>query len=501
MDNIQKFGMTVTKEENFYEWYTQIVLKGELVDYYDIKGCFIIRPNAMGIWKQIQNWFNSELEKRNIEECYFPLLITKKNMEKEKNHLNNFNPELAWITHCGNKKLDDPVGIRPTSEAIMYPSFAKWLNTHRDLPLKLNQWCSVLRWEVKSTLPFIRGREFLWQEGHTVYHKQIDAQNEVKDILNLYSYVYEELLAVLVYKGLKSKNETFGGAEYTLSLEAFIPETGRGIQAATSHHLGDNFSKIFDIKVNDDKYPGSKSFVYQNSWGLTTRAIGIAAMIHSDNKGFVCSPRVAHIQVVIILCGIKKTHTPNEIDSLKKYANNIQYELKKHNIRVLIDDKDNQSVGFKFNNWELKGVPLRFEIGFNDMNKEEVCCVRRDTGEKKSFHTSRIIELTQSEMNDMHINLYNKAFLERKNRTIKISTFSELSREINNKNIVLAPWCQDSKCENEINEKTTIKENGNVVTHGAKSLCIPFEEQLCSPIKCCNCNSNAKVYALFGRSY
>ncbi|OQS55249.1 Proline--tRNA [Ecytonucleospora hepatopenaei] len=497
----QKFGILASKKEEFHDWYTQVVLNAELLDYHDIKGCFIIRPNGMRIWKIIREWFDSKIEELGIEEAYFPMLITKANLEKEKDHLANFNPELAWITKCGEKNLDEPVAIRPTSETIIYPAFAKWLKTHRDLPYKINQWCSVLRWEVKSTLPFIRGREFLWQEGHTAFYTKKEAEEEVYKILDFYAYIYEELLAVPVYKGLKSKLETFGGADYTLSLEAFIPGTGKGVQAATSHHLGQNFSKMFNINVNDDISAESRSFVYQNCWGLTTRSIGIATMIHSDDNGFVCSPRVANIQIVIILCGITQKKTEEEITELKEYAVNIKNVLKESGIRVILDDKDSQTVGYKFNNWEMKGVPLRFEVGFRDLQSSEVCCVRRDTREKKQFKIASVVEDVKKEINEMHKNLYNIALTERNNRTIKVKTFEELFEELQKKNIVLTPWCMSSACEEEIGNKTTVFENGEVKTQGAKSLCIPLENESCEGLKCVNCNKNAVKYTLFGRSY
>lgn len=500
-DSTQKFGISVSKESDFHEWYTQIVLRAELLDYYDIRGCFIMRPNGMRIWKSIREWFDAELEKISVDECYFPMLVTKANIEREKDHLANFNPELAWITRCGEKNLDEPVAIRPTSETIMYPAYAKWLQTHRDLPLKLNQWCSVLRWEVKSTLPFIRGREFLWQEGHTAHYTKEEAEREVKDVLELYAYIFEGLLAVPVYRGVKSKNETFGGADYTMSLEAFIPGTGKGVQAATSHHLGQNFAKMFGITVNDDISAESKSHVYQNCWGITTRSIGIATMIHSDNRGFVCSPRVANIQVVIIMCGVTTKRTEAEKSELLSYAEKCAGVLRSKQIRCHIDTKEGQTVGYKFNNWELKGVPLRLEIGFKEMAESKVCCTRRDTGEKKDFTVVNLLSDIQGEMDAMHSDLYNAALAERNSRTKKIETFDELLRELNSKNIVLAPWCTSPKCEDEIGEKTTIRENGEVVTQGGKSLCIPVDGPDCSGKKCVNCREAAKVYTLFGRSY
>ncbi|ELA41391.1 proline-tRNA ligase [Vittaforma corneae ATCC 50505] len=499
--SVQKFGITTQKEDNFHNWYTQVVLRGELLDYYDIRGCFIMRPASMFMWSSIRSWFESRIQKMGIQECYFPMLVSKRNLEQEKDHLENFNPELAWITKCGEKDLEEPVAIRPTSETIMYPAFARWLSSYRELPLKLNQWCSVLRWEVKSTLPFIRGREFLWQEGHTAYYKKDEAEKETLEILDLYEQVYRDLLAVPVIKGKKSKKETFGGAEYTTSVEAFIPGTGKGIQGATSHHLGQNFSKMFDIKVDNENNLEAKSHVFQNCWGLTTRSIGVAVMVHSDNRGFVCPPRVAQIQAVVVLCGIKATTTDNEKIKLEEYAKHIIERIRSSNIRVHFDNRENLSPGFKFNHWELRGVPCRIEVGFKDMEKAEVCIVRRDNGEKIQVKSEQIVDQLNGIIDSIHSSLYIKAEAELKVRTKIASTFEEMLGYLNDRNIVLAPWCSAVECEDEIGEKTTVRENDEVTLMGAKSLCIPFEAPSFESKKCISCKADAKCFALFGRSY
>lgn len=496
----QKFGITTAKSENFSEWFTQVVTRSELLDYYDIRGCFILRPASMFIWSQIRRYFDDRIGQMGIQECYFPMLVTKKNLELEKDHLKNFNPELAWITRCGDNVLDEPVALRPTSETIMYPSYAKWLKTYRDLPLRLNQWCSVLRWEVKSTLPFIRGREFLWQEGHTAYYDKADAEAEARRILDLYAEVYSELLAVPVIKGLKSKNETFGGAEYTLSIEAFVPGSGRGVQAATSHHLGQNFAKIFDIKVETDNPSDEKQFVYQNSWGLTTRSLGIAVMIHSDDRGFVCPPRVASTQVVIIPCGIKASTTAEAAAALLAYVDGVRRSLGEH-LRVHVDARENVSPGFKYNHWEIRGVPLRIEIGFRDMEKRQVCVVRRDSGAKEQVGEATVKDDVLRIADAMHNDMYRKAQDEMTARTKHPASFEEFNAFLNSKCIVLAPWCMSPACEDSIGERTTVRENGEVVAMGAKSLCIPFDGPKCDGAVCINCGSAAKASTLFGRSY
>lgn len=498
----QKFGMTTKREENFSEWYTQVVTRSELLDYYDIRGCFILRPGSMYIWSLIRKYFEERIEALGVAECYFPMLVTRRNLELEKEHLANFNPELAWITKCGEKDLDEPVAIRPTSETIMYPSFSRWLRTYRDLPLKLNQWCSVLRWEVKSTLPFLRGREFLWQEGHTAHYNKEDAEAEAMNILNLYASVYEDLLAVPVTKGRKSRSETFGGAEYTLSIEAFIPGAGRAVQAATSHFLGQNFARIFDIKVETEGESGEKRYVYQNSWGLTTRSLGVAIMVHSDNKGFVCPPRVAQIQAVVMMCGLKASTRAEDAERLRGYTSSVVNVLGQV-IRVHLDDRENVSPGFKFNHWELRGIPVRIEIGFKDMEKNCICVVRRDTGEKQFIQVDLAVREVVRILEDMHDEMYTRALAEKKERTKTTASFEEFNKFLNDNCMVLVPWCGSPHCEADIGEKTTVRQDGEVVAMGAKSLCIPLDSAAnqCAGASCINCHEQAQAYTLFGRSY
>ncbi|ADM11129.2 prolyl-tRNA synthetase [Encephalitozoon intestinalis ATCC 50506] len=497
----QKFGLTAKKEEDFSEWYVQVITKGEMIDYYEIKGCYVMRPQGQFVWKCIQKWFTEKIEELGVQECYFPMLVPKSTLEKEKNHVENFSPEVAWITKCGNEVLGDPVAVRPTSETIIYPSFSKWIRSHRDLPLKINQWCSVLRWELHGTLPFIRGKEFLWQEGHTAFLTKEESDVEVFAILDLYSRIYSELLAVPVIKGRKSESEKFGGADYTTSIEAFIPGSGRGIQAGTSHSLGQNFSKMFDIKVDTEEGSENSSFVYQNSWGLTTRSIGIAIMIHSDNLGLVLPPRVAMIQVVVIPCGITASSSEEDVESLRTYISKIHAQLKNF-VRVHVDDRNNVTVGFKFNHWEIRGVPLRLEVGFKDMANSEACLVRRDTRAKKQVSVEDIGQTVMEEIDTMHNDMLSRATTERDRRISYVRSFEEFMSSLENKKMIMAPWCGVDKCEANIKSKTTkFGPNGNVVSTGAKTLCIPYEAKSCNGMECINCNQKAIHYALFGRSY
>ncbi|ORD98028.1 SYP [Hepatospora eriocheir] len=503
----QKFGIKTRKEDNFTEWFLNVVKYSELIDYHDIRGCYIMRPASMYIWNLIKESFDNKIKELGVDECYFPMLVSKSHLEKEKEHLESFDPELAWITKCGNSELQNPVAIRPTSETIIYPFFAKWLKTHRDLPLKINQWCNVLRWEVKSTLPFIRGREFLWQEGHTAHYTKKSAEEEVREILETYRKIYEDLLAVPVIAGVKSKEETFGGAEYTLSVEAFIPGTGKGVQGATAHHLGQNFSKMFDIKVSDDVASETFSYVYQNCWGISTRSIGVLTMLHSDNKGFVSPPRVAHTQLMIIPCGITKSKTEDEKKNLYEYIEKVKFSL--NEFRVKTDLRDNVTPGNKFNNCELKGIPLRIDVGFKDLKNNEVCLVRRDTCKKIQINFNNIKDVVTNEINNMHNDLFNKAKSDLESRLVYLEDFDKILDVLNKKNIIKAPWCNETECEISIKERTTIREGDLIITQGAKTLCIPFDQspnliensssdKVC---KCIGCDRKAKCYVIFGRSY
>ena len=289
--------MTTSREESFSEWYSEVVVKSELIDYYDVSGCYILRPWAYAIWERVQEELDTRIKAMGVKGCYFPMFVSEKALTAEKEHLEGFTPEVAWVTKTGGSAMAQPIAIRPTSETVMYPSFKKWIRSHRDLPLKINQWCNVVRWEFKNPTPFIRTREFLWQEGHTAHARLDDAAAEVYEVLDMYASVYAELLAVPVIRGNKTEAEKFAGALYTTTVEAFIPGSGRGIQAATSHCLGQNFGKMFGIDFEDEA--GKKQTVWQNSWGMTTRCIGIMIMLHSDSKGLVLPPRWAPVDARI----------------------------------------------------------------------------------------------------------------------------------------------------------------------------------------------------------
>ncbi|XP_040467431.1 bifunctional glutamate/proline--tRNA ligase isoform X5 [Falco naumanni] len=500
-----RLGLEAKKEENLADWFSQVITKSEMIEYYDVSGCYVLRPWAYAIWEAIKNFFDAEIKKLGVENCYFPMFVSQAALEKEKTHIADFAPEVAWVTRSGKTELAEPIAIRPTSETVMYPVYAKWVQSHRDLPIKLNQWCNVVRWEFKHPQPFLRTREFLWQEGHTAFATYEEAAEEVMQILDLYAQVYEDLLAIPVVKGRKTEKEKFAGGDYTTTVEAFISASGRAIQGATSHHLGQNFSKMFEIVFEDPKKPGEKQFAYQNSWGITTRTIGVMTMIHGDNMGLVLPPRVACVQVVIIPCGITNSLSEEDKEALLKKCNEYRNRLLGVNIRVRADLRDNYSPGWKFNHWELKGVPVRVEVGPRDMKSQQFVAVRRDTGQKLTFSEHEAEDRLKQVLEEIHANLYNRASEDLKSHMVVANTMEDFQKELDSGKIVQIPFCGEIECEDWI-KKTTARDQDlepGAPSMGAKSLCIPF--QPLRELQCgarCVCGKNpAKFYTLFGRSY
>ncbi|XP_063184490.1 bifunctional glutamate/proline--tRNA ligase isoform X5 [Chroicocephalus ridibundus] len=500
-----RLGLEAKKEENLADWFSQVITKSEMIEYYDVSGCYVLRPWAYAIWEAIKNFFDAEIKKLGVENCYFPMFVSQAALEKEKTHIADFAPEVAWVTRSGKTDLAEPIAVRPTSETVMYPAYAKWVQSHRDLPIKLNQWCNVVRWEFKHPQPFLRTREFLWQEGHTAFATYEEAAEEVMQILDLYAQVYEDLLAIPVVKGRKTEKEKFAGGDYTTTVEAFISASGRAIQGATSHHLGQNFSKMFEIVFEDPKKPGEKQFAYQNSWGITTRTIGVMTMIHGDNMGLVLPPRVACVQVVIIPCGITNSLSEEDKEALLKKCNEYRNRLLSVNIRVRADLRDNYSPGWKFNHWELKGVPVRVEVGPRDMKCQQFVAVRRDTGQKLTFSEHEAEDRLKQILEEIHANLYNRASEDLKSHMVVANNMEDFQKELDSGKIVQIPFCGEIECEDWI-KKTTARDQDlepGAPSMGAKSLCIPFQP-LCE-LQCgtrCVCGKNpAKFYTLFGRSY
>uniref|UniRef100_A0A8C9GHR8 proline--tRNA ligase n=1 Tax=Piliocolobus tephrosceles TaxID=591936 RepID=A0A8C9GHR8_9PRIM len=494
-------GINCKKNEKFSEWYTQVIVKGELIEYYDISGCYIIRPSAYYIWECLQSFFNKEIKKLNVENSYFPLFVTKNKLEKEKNHIEGFSPEVAWVTKYGNTTLPEEIAIRPTSETIMYSAFSKWIRSYRDLPLKLNQWNTVVRWEFKQPTPFIRTREFLWQEGHTAHKYEEEAVTFVFDILELYRRWFEECLAVPIIKGLKSEGEKFGGAQFTSTAEAFISENGRAIQAATSHYLSTNFAKMFKIEYEDENEV--KQYVHQTSWGCTTRSIGIMIMTHGDDNGLVLPPNVAKYKVVIIPILYKNS----DENAINNYCKEIEKTLKNAEINCIFDNRSLYSPGYKFNHWELRGIPIRIEVGPKDLQNNSCVLVRRDNNEKIHIKKESILLETQQMLVDIHKNLFLKAKKKLDDSIVQVTNFSEVMDALNKKKMILAPWCEDINTEEEI-KKETKKLSGEQLTvetalSGAmKPLCIPLDQPPLLPgTKCFWTGKPAKRWCLFGRSY
>ncbi|PVU90125.1 hypothetical protein BB560_006235 [Smittium megazygosporum] len=511
-------GLEVGKLEDFSRWYQQILTRSEMLDYYDISGCYIIRPWAYYVWQTIQEFFDAKIKSMKVKNCYFPMFVSGRALEQEKDHIEGFAPEVAWVTKAGSTDLDEPIAIRPTSETVMYPYYSKWIRSHRDLPLRLNQWCSVVRWEFKNPQPFLRTREFLWQEGHCAYIDQASADAEAREILKYYKQVYEELLAVPMIDGVKSEKEKFAGGLYTTTIEGYIPATGRGIQAATSHNLGQNFSKMFNIVVEDpsatEKVAGEtpKINVWQTSWGLSTRTLGVMVMVHGDDKGLVMPPRVSEIQVIIIPTGITVKHTQEDKDKVHKACNALLDSLLKAGIRADVDLRENYTPGFKYNHWEIRGVPLRLEVGPKDLLNSSVLSVRRDTFVKQSYPLENIDKTVQQLLETIQSDMFAKATRERDAGVVMVSNWNDFVPALDNKKLCLIPWCNTSECEDEVKDRSAksvaddVPQDEKAPSMGAKSLCIPYNQPTNPPIvpgqtKCIQCGNDAKVYGLFGRSY
>ena len=397
----------------------------------------------------------------------------------------------------------------------MYPYYSKWIRSHRDLPLRLNQWNSVVRWEAKQTTPFLRTREFLWQEGHTAHLTEDLAGKEVLEILELYAGVYEQLLALPVVRGTKTENEKFAGGYYTTTVEGYVPANGRGIQGATSHCLGQNFSKMFDITVEDPHNKGQHVHVWQNSWGLSTRVIGVIVMVHGDDKGLVLPPRVAKIQTILIPVGINKRTTPEDRKKHEEQVDSIRKTLRKAGVRADSDWREGYTPAWKFNDWELKGVPLRIEFGPKDAAKEVVSWARRDTGEKGVFPIAEVGTKVPELLETIQKDMYTKAEESFREHRLKITKWEDVLPALDDKNVVLIPFCLDGKCEDRIKELTTrvdehpdLPDNQKLPSMGMKSLCIPFDqptgdELVPGETACLNpeCKGKAQKWVMFGRSY
>ena len=465
-------------DEDFAQWYTDIVLKADLADYTDTKGCIVIRPYGYAIWENIKEYTDKAFKKTGVKNVYFPLLIPETLLQKEKDHVEGFAPEVAWVTEAGGGELEEKLCIRPTSETIISTMYSKWLKSWRDLPYVYNQWCNVLRWE-KETRPFLRSREFLWQEGHTIHETAKEAKERTLQMLEVYSDVVENLLAIPVIKGIKTEKEKFAGAEETYTIETMMYD-GKALQTATSHYFGQNFTKPFDVKFQNRE--GKEEYAYQTSWGITTRLIGAIIMAHGDNRGLKLPPRVAPTQVVVVPVAMHK-------EGVKEKATELFNNLAEH-FRADIDIREQYSPGYKFNDWEMRGVPIRIEIGPKDIENGVCVLVRRDTAEKIIVKLEEVNTKVEEMLEDIHNNMYKVCKERMEQKTTIANTLDEFIQKMNtDQGFIKTMWCGDVECENKIKNHTS-----------AKSRCMPFEQENLFD-KCVCCGKPANKMVVWGRQY
>lgn len=476
-------GVTVKKNEDFSEWYTEVIVKSGMADYAPIKGCMIIREHSYAMWERIQEILNKKIRATGHRNVYFPMFIPEGFLKRESEHFEGFIPEVAWITQGGDTTLEEKLAVRPTSETIMYATFAKWIRSWRDLPIKINQWCNIVRWETKATKLFLRTREFLWQEGHTAHATSEEAEKEVMYILGEYRDIMENYLAIPVLVGVKSDSEKFAGALYTTALEAMMPD-GKALQMGTSHNLGQNFAKVFDIKfIGEDEKDHQ---VWQTSWGITTRLIGAVVMIHGDDKGLVLPPKIAPVQVVIVPIPYKGADPAAIAAKAKEIADKLQAK----GISVVLDDRDEYTPGWKFNQWELKGVPIRIEIGPRDLKQQQVTIARRDTYQKSAVKEEETVSTVEKLFEEIQSNMFTKAKANLAEKTTSAQSYDEFKKVVAEKGGFLkSPWCGSAECEAKIKDET-----------GATIRVRPFEKEEASA-NCVCCGQKAKETVYFARSY
>lgn len=471
-----------TREEDFSQWYQDIISVADLADYSSVKGSMIIKPYGYAIWEMIQKTLDKMIKEKEVENMYFPLLIPMSLLQKEADHIEGFAPEIAVVTHAGGEKLEEPYAIRPTSETIIYDTFKDWIQTYRDLPLKINQWANVMRWEKRTKL-FLRTTEFLWQEGHTVHATSKEADSFAREMLEVYRVLAEEYLAIPVLAGIKSDPERFAGAEKTYTIEAMMQD-GKALQSGTSHNLGDHFAKAFSITyTNQENQP---EYAYQTSWGLSTRIIGGLIMTHSDDHGLVLPPNIAPIQI-IITCLLGKI----EVDNAKiiHESQKIKEQLEKNGYRVKIDDS-NLRIGEKFYKWEKKGVPVRIELGNRELANSQVTIFRRDEMSKSSIGLLDIVDQISTLLPAIQDNLFSRASGHRTTRTIPANTWEEFCKLIEEGSFVIASYDGTAETEAKIKELTK-----------ATTRCQPFGMDQSNLGKCILTGEEATTRFIFARSY
>lgn len=474
-------GITASKKDDFSEWYTQVVLKAKLADYAPVKGFIVLRPDGYSIWESIVKTLDTKFAKRGIRNGFLPVLIPESLLRKEKKHFAGFNPEVFWVTHSGDNEIGDKLALRPTSETLAYSLYSKWINSWRDLPLKINFWNTALRAEIKGTKPFLRTSEFLWQEGHTVHATQEEAEREVMAILDIYKKTVEDDLAIPVLTGKKSEGEKFVGAVYTTTMESIMPD-GKALQMGTSHFLGQNFSKPFEVKYSDRN--NVENFAWQTSWGVSWRWIGAMIMTHGDDKGLVLPPKVAPIQVVIVPIYYNEKDEQTILQKTKE----IQKSLQEQNIRVFVDERKELTPGYKFNDWELKGVPLRVEVGPKDIEKQKVVLVKRYNKEKQDLSFSDISKI-QNVLDDIQKEMLAAARKILDEMIIDVSDYSQFKSAIEKGGFLRSFWCGKEQCEKKIKEETS-----------ADIRVIPFDADDSSG-KCVYCSNQSESKVIFARGY
>lgn len=453
------------RSEDYSQWYLDIIKAADLADYSPVKGCMIIKPNGYALWERVQEVLNREFKKHQVQNAYFPMLIPEKLLKREEAHVEGFAPEVAVVTHAGGAKLDEPLILRPTSETIMYEVFKDWIHSYRDLPLKINQWANVIRWEMR-TKPFLRTTEFLWQEGHTVHKDEAGADECACEMLAVYEKFFADYMAIPVIVGVKSESEKFAGALRTYSCEAMMQD-GKALQIATSHNLGDNFAKAFDIKFLNES--NEQAYGWQTSWGLSTRSIGGLIMTHSDDKGLIVPPKMASIHVVIVPI-IPKPEAKTEIEAAAEVIHKMLLSETRNNmladdLSVHLDLREMRH-GEKYFDWEKKGVPIRIEIGTKDIEKGSVVVVRRDTGEKELVANSELSEKITATLIAIQKNLLDKALAMRTENTISVDTWDEFKQALEDKKFILAHWDGTAETEKIIKDET-----------GATVRCIPLDSK------------------------
>jgi prolyl-tRNA synthetase len=482
-DTQQKFVEDLSDQsDDFSRWYLEVIQKAQLADYAPVRGCIVFRPYGYAIWEHMQRLLDARIKATGHENAYFPLLVPETLLQMEAEHVEGFAPQVAWVTHGGTDALEERLAIRPTSEAIIGTMYAKWVDSWRDLPILINQWANVMRWE-KVTRPFLRTAEFLWQEGHTVHRTHEEAREETLRMLEVYRAFAEEDLAIPVHKGVKSESEKFPGADKTYSIEALMRD-GKALQAGTSHDLGTHFAKVYGITFQDQD--GERRHAHQTSWGVSTRLIGALIMTHGDDQGLRLPPRVAPVQAVIVPIYRKD----EEKASVMAFADRVEAALKEAGVRVKLDARDQYTPGWKYNEWELRGVPLRIEIGPRDVAKESVVVVRRDTREKAFVPAGEVVQRVEALLEDAQKALFQRALDFRSENTRSADTLDAMAKILEeHRGFVEAPWCGDAQCEAEVKAKTsaTIR-NLPLDGGGATGSCV-------------NCGKAGAVRVLFAKAY